>query len=98
MNKFFETIEANKNTNGGAVAAKIDMPEPLPENNLQTPTLSEKLLPDTWHEWLADISERLQCPLDYAAISALTAAASLIGNRIRVRNVGGRIRTQQFED
>ena len=85
MKKFFETIEANEKATARANNGKLDLPVPLPENNLQTPQLNEKLLPNAWREWLADISERLQCPLDYAAISALVAFASLIGNRIRVR-------------
>lgn len=64
---------------------KNDRPIPLPENKIHTPELDESLLPEVWRPWLTDISDRLQCPLDYAAVGALVSAASLIGNRIRIR-------------
>ena len=60
-------------------------PLPLLENHFQTPQLNGNLLPDSWCEWLSDVAERLQCPLDYPAVSALVGAASLIGNRVRIR-------------
>lgn len=85
MQALINAIESNKQTNNGGAKPAVILPEPLPTNNFITPELSEKLLPNVWREWLADVSERLQCPLDYAAISALTAAASIIGNRVRIR-------------
>lgn len=60
-------------------------PIPLPENTVKTPDLDGRLLPAVWRPWLEDVSDRLQCPLDYAAVAALVSAASLIGNRIRIR-------------
>ncbi len=66
-------------------AEEKGLPIPLPEIKVQTPELDESLLPDVWRPWLADIGDRLQCPLDYAAVAALVSAASIIGNRIRIR-------------
>ena len=57
-------------------------PVPLPENKVRTPELNENLLPEAWQPWLVDISDRLQCPLDYATVAALVSAASLIGNPV----------------
>lgn len=62
-----------------------DEPTALPENTMPAPELDEALLPIEWREWLTDIAERMQCPLDYAAIAAIVSASALIGNRIRVR-------------
>lgn len=61
------------------------LPIPLPESKVPNPELDEELFPCVWKVWLADISERLQCPPDYAAVAALVSAAALIGNRIRIR-------------
>jgi len=84
-----ETIAANAIkypiTLGDCSEEDTGRPIPLPENHAITPALSESLLPTAWRPWLSDISDRLQCPLDYAAVSALVSAASLIGNRIRIR-------------
>lgn len=80
-----ERLPSREHAEAGSINGNGDALIPLPENNLPTPQLDEKLLPMAWREWLSDVSERLQCPLDYAAISALVASASLIGNRIRVR-------------
>ncbi len=60
-------------------------PKALPKISVCAPALSENLLPECWRVWLSDTSERLQCPIDYAAIAALVACAALIGNKIRLR-------------
>ncbi len=60
-------------------------PIELPTDDTAVPELSHELLPSAWREWLSDVSDRLQCPLDYAAVAAMVSTASLIGNRIRIR-------------
>lgn len=60
-------------------------PTALPKDELPAPELDERLLPTEWREWLTDIAERMQCPLDYPTIAALCSASAIIGNRIRVR-------------
>jgi hypothetical protein len=60
-------------------------PIPLPEKISPAPELSESLLPDEWREWLTDIADRMQCPLDFPTVAAIVGAASLIGNKIRIR-------------
>jgi putative DNA primase/helicase len=35
--------------------------------------------------WVGDISERLQCPPDYVAVTALTALGALIGRRVGIK-------------
>ncbi len=67
-------------------AAKFpDEPIPLPEDVSPAPELNENLIPAEWREWLTDISERMQCPLDYPTVAAIVAASALIGNKIRIR-------------
>lgn len=60
-------------------------PIPLPEKISPAPELNESLLPDEWREWLTDIAERMQCPLDFPTVAAIVAAAALVGNKIRIR-------------
>lgn len=60
-------------------------PIPLPEDVLPAPELDEKLIPGEWREWLTDIAERMQCPLDYPVVAAIVAASALIGNKIRIK-------------
>ncbi len=62
-----------------------DEPIPLPEDVSPAPELDENLIPAEWREWLTDISERMQCPLDYPVVAAIVAASALIGNKIRIR-------------
>ncbi len=63
----------------------LDKPTPLPENDLIAPEIEESLLPENWKEWLTDVAERMQCPLDYPTIAAIIGAAALIGNKICIR-------------
>lgn len=60
-------------------------PEPLPNSLLPVPSLRRELLPEPFAPWLMDISERMQCPLDYPAVGAIVALASVVGNQISIR-------------
>jgi putative DNA primase/helicase len=42
-------------------------------------------LPDALAPWVDDIANRLQCPPDYVAVTALTALGAVIGRRIGIR-------------
>lgn len=41
--------------------------------------LSTELVPEPYQDWLIDITERMQCPLDYVAVGAVLVTASIIG-------------------
>ncbi len=60
-------------------------PVPLPERAQAAPSLDERLLPESWREWLSDIADRLQCPLEFPTVAAMVAASALIGNKVRIR-------------
>ncbi|HUX79473.1 MAG TPA: DUF3987 domain-containing protein [Alphaproteobacteria bacterium] len=68
----------------------IDWPEPTPLKSIKkdlSPVipLPPALIPEPYQPWLTDIAERMQCPLDYVAVAALIATASLIGAGCKVR-------------
>jgi putative DNA primase/helicase len=60
-------------------------PEPLPTGLLPVPAFCCDLLPEPFAPWIMDIAERMQCPLDYPAVGAIVALASLVGNQISIR-------------
>ena len=60
-------------------------PEPLPSGLLPVPSFCPELLPEPFAPWLIDIAERMQCPLDYPAVGATVAIASVVGNQISIR-------------
>lgn len=45
----------------------------------------ERLLPGAFRPWVADIAERMQCPIEYPAVGAMVAAGSVVGNRVGVQ-------------
>jgi hypothetical protein len=55
-------------------------PKPIPEGLLPVAALDRSLLPDAF-----DIAERMQCPADFPAVSALTAAGATLGRKIGIR-------------
>ena len=69
------------------ISRQGDWPEPMPlaSTLLPVPSLPETLLPEALRPWLSDVSERAQCPLEYAAVGAVIGAAALIGRQIAVR-------------
>jgi uncharacterized protein DUF3987 len=60
-------------------------PKELPAKLPQVDDFSLEFLPPSVAPWVGDISDRLQCPPDYVAVTALTALGSLIGRRIGIK-------------
>ena len=49
------------------------------------------MLPDAFVPWLQDISDRMQVPLDFVGVPAMTAIGSIVGCKIGIR-------PKQFDD
>jgi Protein of unknown function (DUF3987) len=60
-------------------------PKDIPTKLAKVPDFSLEFLPPSIGPWVGDISERLQCPPDYVAVTALTALGALIGRRIGIK-------------
>jgi hypothetical protein len=81
-------VNPTKNCQGEIKAAETpaDWPKPLPlpDGLLPVEPLDPSILPSTIREAVVDITERLNCPIEFVAIPVLTAAGIAIGNRIGV--------------
>ncbi len=67
-----------------------EWPEPTPLKLIKkdlspVSDLELELIPEPYQVWLKDISERMQCPLDYVAIGSLIVSSSLIGAGCSIR-------------
>lgn len=60
-------------------------PDPLPNQLRNVQPLDLNLLPDALRPWVADIVDRMQCPPDFVAVTALSALGTVIGRRIGIR-------------
>ena len=89
-------LEAVKQTIAGATAAAIETPAPAQDNAPPTPpeplpALPDVLpfdyayLPDALRGYVQDISERMQCPPDFAAVAVLVMAGTIIGRKVGIR-------------
>lgn len=52
---------------------------------MPVPKLPESLVPAPFSNWIFDIGERLQVPIEFLATPAIVAAASVVGNKVRIR-------------
>ena len=71
-------------TASGNAIATPSTPEPLPE----LPSVMQfdySYLPDALRGYARDISERMQCPPDFAAVGALVMMATIIGRKVGIR-------------
>ncbi|MBP6985364.1 MAG: DUF3987 domain-containing protein [Alphaproteobacteria bacterium] len=71
-------------------ASSYNWPDPTPikqikKELLPVMSLTPEMIPEPFREWLKDISERMQCPLDYVAVTALVTTAAIIGAGCKVR-------------
>lgn len=58
---------------------------PLPPELLPVQPFPLDALPDAFRPWVADVSERMQCPPDFVAVPLLVAAASLVARRVAIQ-------------
>lgn len=57
----------------------------LPKVLLPVPAFDLMLLPETFRQWVEDVGTRMQCPIDFVAVTAMIGARMLIGRKIAVR-------------
>jgi hypothetical protein len=74
-------------TNVSSVMSGEDWPKPQPVKQalLPVPALDPAIIPEPLRAWLVDVSQRMQCPLDYVAVSAVASLGALIGARCSIR-------------
>ena len=68
----------------GHVAAWPD-PAPLPEGLPPVAEFDLELLPNAPRDSVADIAERMQCPVDYAGVAAMMAISGVVQRRAAIR-------------
>ncbi len=56
-----------------------------PSNLLPVPAFDADLLPDALRPWVADIADRMQCPLDFPAVGAMIVLAAVVGRKVGIR-------------
>ncbi|MBF0437360.1 MAG: DUF3987 domain-containing protein [Magnetococcales bacterium] len=61
--------------------APVALREELPP----VPDFSDDLLPDEIRHWVKDIARRVQCPIEYVAVTAIIALATVIGKKVRIK-------------
>jgi hypothetical protein len=59
--------------------------EPIDDGLPRVPTFDYLMLPKEVRPYVEDVSERMQCPPDYVAVSMMAALGSVIGRRVGVR-------------
>jgi putative DNA primase/helicase len=64
-----------------------EWPEPLPLPIALPPVapFDPDLLPKAFRTWIVDISERMQCPIDYVAVAAMVGLSGIVGRRVGIR-------------
>lgn len=54
-------------------------PEPIQQVLLPVIELPEGNIPEPYRAWVLDVAKRMQCPVDFVAVAAIVATASMIG-------------------
>jgi len=60
-------------------------PQPIPEDLPAVLPFDPLLLPRALRPWIVDLAERMQCPIEFPAASAMVALAGMIGRRASIR-------------
>lgn len=69
------------------MSAELDWPEPetIKHSLLPVLPLNTRIIPEPYREWVMDVAERMQCPVDFVAVAAIVVTASIIGAGCAVR-------------
>lgn len=54
-------------------------PEPIKQTLLPVFTLPEANIPAAYRDWVVDVANRMQCPIDFVAVAVIVVTASIIG-------------------
>lgn len=60
-------------------------PEPLKRVLKPVQPFDLSLLPDSLRPWVSDLADRMQCPPDFIAVTAMVAMAAVIGKKVAIR-------------
>jgi len=60
-------------------------PEPIKNTLRHVESITQDIIPGPLRPWLKDISFRMQCPLDFVAVGAITEAGAIIGSGCGIR-------------
>lgn len=63
----------------------FEEPKALPDTLPPVAPFEPELLPESLRPWITDIAERMQCPQDFPAVSAMVSLASVIGRQCGIR-------------
>ena len=77
-----------------ASEAPSEVPLPLPSELLPVEPFPLIALPNAFRPWVSDVSERMQCPPEYAALPMITAASMLVA---RYRGISPQTQTDWRE-
>lgn len=77
--------ELQRKRNAAERPAEWPAPEPVKSEMLPVLSLGEDMLPDPFRHWLADISHRMQCPIDFVAAASVVMTSIIIGAGCGIR-------------
>lgn len=64
---------------------KVTPPRALPQSLPEVPSFQPEMLPEELRDYVLDVAQRIQCPPEYCAVSALALLAGLVGHKVRMR-------------
>jgi len=79
MSSFLNVFQSNEKNNFVPSSSEWPEPEPLRNTLLDVTPLPICNIPEPYRDWIADVADRMQCPLDFIAVAAIVATASIVG-------------------
>jgi Protein of unknown function (DUF3987)/Bifunctional DNA primase/polymerase, N-terminal len=83
--KLEDVFDVEDGIDDAAADVEWPAPTPLPDALAPVDPFDLAFLPGSLAPWVADIAERMQCPLDFVAIAAIVALGSVLGRKVAIR-------------
>ena len=80
-------IVSNNNTaeNDTTFGIAKEPNKPIKKDNSKLPKITKDMLPSQISNWVADVCERIESPLEVGVVNALSLLGNLIGNRVAIK-------------
>lgn len=80
-------IISNNNTaeNDTTFGIAKEQNKPIKKDNSKLPKITKDMLPSQISNWVADVCERIESPLEVGVVNALSLLGNLIGNRVAIK-------------
>ncbi len=82
--EFKFTHDDSPQSDQSASSIEWPKPQPVPDQMPAVMRFNSFLLPESIRPWIEDVADRMQCPADFPAVTAMLALSGIVGRKVAI--------------